>query len=175
MQQRKSSIILGIGINDADYFIKSSTWVCPFYQVWISMLKRCYSKKKPVQYENTTVWDEWLTFSNFKRWMLTQDYQGKVLDKDLIGNSSEYNPHNCCFIYQKTNMFLSNSSRDKHGLLVNDKWKVRVGDVYLGSFENKELANKAYLQEKHKQAIQHAELYTCPRIKQSLLEIFKPL
>lgn len=170
------NIILGVGINDSPTVIKTATWVCPYYQVWVSMLKRCYSTKKRKIYQNTTVCKEWLRFTSFKAWMETQDWQGKVLDKDLIGNSLLYSPDTSCFIYQKTNMFISNCDRDNCGNFRKDTkmWSVRVGRTYLGAFHTPEEANRAFLQEKHKQALQHAELYTCPRIKKALSEKYMP-
>ena len=93
-------LVQGIGVNDSDYIVKKFEsyinlngdkkrrliWVCPFYQKWGSMLTRCYSEKyqeRHPTYKDCTVCEEWTTFSNFKKWMQGQDYQGKHLDKDL--------------------------------------------------------------------------------------------
>lgn len=108
--------------------------------------------------------------------MEQQDHEGKVLDKDLVGDSTIYSPSTCCFIYQKTNMFLSNCNRNNCGFYRKelDKWSVKVGLVYVGAFKDKEEANKAFLKEKHRQALEHAELYNCHKIKKALSERFKP-
>jgi hypothetical protein len=74
------------------------------------MLKRCYSEKELVKrpsYSDCYVCEEWLTFSNFKKWMEAQDFHGKQLDKDilLLGNKI-YSPETCCFVTQRVNSFV---------------------------------------------------------------------
>lgn len=169
------NIILGVGINDSPTVIKTANWVCPYYQVWISMMKRCYSTKKPKTYINTTVCHEWLKFSNFKLWMINQEWSGKVLDKDLIGDGTLYSPNTCCFIYQKTNMFLSNTPlMSNHYRKSCKAWSVKVGKTYLGLFTSQDEADKVYKAEKYRQALEHSELYTCQLIKKALINKFKP-
>lgn len=54
----KTKLVYGVGINDADYVVQRKetievngvrkrrlVWVCPYYQVWRTMLRRCYSTK----------------------------------------------------------------------------------------------------------------------------------
>ena len=51
------------------------------------MLQRCYSPKnhaKNPTYIGCYVAKEWLTFSNFKAWMGSQQWQGMELDKGVI-------------------------------------------------------------------------------------------
>lgn len=82
---------------------------CPFYTRWSNLLQRCHSEvwhNKHPNYKGCTVCDEWLTFSNFKRWMETQDWEGKQLDKDLLGDGKLYSPETCCFLTQAQNKFL---------------------------------------------------------------------
>lgn len=46
-----------------------------------------------------SVCEEWLTFSNFKRWMEQQDYEGKALDKDLlVSQNKTYSSETCVFV-----------------------------------------------------------------------------
>lgn len=116
--------VYGVGVNDSDTPVQlkgedgSVIWRCPFYTKWANMLKRCYSKaalsKRP-HYDNVTVCDEWLVFSNFKAWMKRQDYTNKCLDKDLIGDGSEYSPSSCVFIDDNVNSFIK-TSVNKYGL-----------------------------------------------------------
>lgn len=54
-----------------------------------------------------TICDEWLTFSNFRAWVIQQDWVGKCLDKDLK-RGKQYNPENCCFISTELNMYCRN-------------------------------------------------------------------
>ena len=104
MNPRK--LVCGVGINDADYAVvewetigyvngkqnQKRVWECPYYKVWGSMLKRCYSDKYQERYQTykgCTVSEEWLTFSNFKNWMEKQDWEGKHLDKERNENTSD--------------------------------------------------------------------------------------
>ena len=90
-------------------------WRCPYYTKWMSMLKRCYSENSLTTnptYKGCSVCDEWLTFSNFRRWMETQDWEGKALDKDLLVYKNKvYSPETCCFISSKLNTFLVKSDK----------------------------------------------------------------
>lgn len=66
------------------------------------MLKRCYSESFHLRYPTykgceTTA--EWLTSSNFREWMLAQDWEGMQLDKDLLRPGNKlYSPETCRFI-----------------------------------------------------------------------------
>ena len=88
LYRRTFKKVYGVGINDADYTIKptieNNRSKCMYYEKWIKMLQRCYSKsyqEKHPSYKGCSVCEEWLTFSNFKAWMETQDWKGKSLDK----------------------------------------------------------------------------------------------
>jgi len=51
------------------------------------MLTRCYYQKRldiRPSYEECIVCEEWLTFSNFKKWTEQQDWEDKQLDKDFF-------------------------------------------------------------------------------------------
>lgn len=84
-------LVAGVGINDADYAVvrfsepdaqgkRKQTFRCPYYFRWHGMLTRCFNKGKSnyKQYEKTTVCEDWLIFSNFKKWMESCDWEGKV-------------------------------------------------------------------------------------------------
>lgn len=106
-------LVRGVGFND----IKHNTSKCPFYRRWKDMLTRCYDKKfklKYPSYEGTTVCEEWLKFSNFKNWMEKQNWQGYVLDKDIIKPDNKiYSPDNCCFVPEYLNNLLLIRSRGR--------------------------------------------------------------
>lgn len=126
-KSRKRGLILGAGINDADYPTQQTTknsegkrvnvWVCPYYDCWTSMLDRCLSDKRKAKfhtYKDATCCKEWLLFSNFKSWMEQQDWEGKYLDKDLLVYQNKiYSPETCVFVPFEINNFLltSKSSR----------------------------------------------------------------
>jgi hypothetical protein len=98
--------VYGVGINDADYITiyksNGSTLTCPFYRRWKNMLSRCYDKKyleRNKTYKDCSVCKEWLTFSNFKAWMIKQDWRGNHLDKDITSQGNKvYSPNLCLFV-----------------------------------------------------------------------------
>ena len=115
---RKPKIIYGKGINDVnDYVNDNKGYRCPFYERWVSMLKRCYSlswlNKYPT-YKGCSVCKEWLTFSNFKSWMEHQKWQGRQLDKDLLSYNNEvYSPDLCVFVPKEINTFMIKSDKTR--------------------------------------------------------------
>lgn len=120
---KSKKLVLGIGVNDAEYIIQpvinGKQVLCPFYQRWMSMLTRCYSdkfKKIRPTYTGCSVSKEWLTFSNFKNWMVKQDWQGKDLDKDLlIQGNKVYSSESCLFVASEINKLLGDH-KAKRGL-----------------------------------------------------------
>lgn len=136
-------LIYGFGINDADYVVQikydvervsgqrkqKTTWVCPFYRRWFTMLSRSYSAKvqsdQPT-YEGCSVCEEWHLFSNFKAWMEKQDWEGKHLDKDLlvIGNKV-YSPKTCVFVSGVVNTFVIDCGSARGSLPIGVYWHKR--------------------------------------------------
>lgn len=74
------------------------------------MLQRCYDQKwisRYPTYKDCKVCDEWLTFSNFKKWMELQDWAEKYLDKDILNPSCKiYSPETSRFVCSITNNFI---------------------------------------------------------------------
>lgn len=111
----KNKLLLGIGINDVDYCTKPTVGgkqvMCKYYQTWSNMIERCYSYKYQVRYPTyigCTVCEEWLTFSNFKAWMMLQDFEGKCLDKDiLVQDNKIYSPDTCIFVTKAINVLFT--------------------------------------------------------------------
>lgn len=188
--------IFGVGINDADYVtrvdethssgIRKVKWECPFYRKWRNMLKRSYSEDYKLinkTYQNCSVVDEWLYFSNFKAWMETQDWQGKHLDKDLlVSGNKEYGPNTCLFIDQAVNKFLRGNGKSATGRLMgilkrkdSDKYAAVCCSVVtgkacqIGVFKTPEEAHKAWLCFKLEQAHILAEQQTDERIAKALI------
>ena len=173
----------GVGINDAGYKVSKSLksakrgtkeWLCPFYSTWCSMLNRCYSKKyqenKPT-YAGCSVCDEWLTFSNFKRWMETQDYKGMHLDKDILnpGNKT-YSPENCLFLTPLANTFFSDAKAIRGKFMIGvvfdkerSKFAAYCGNPFtkrrefLGRFDDEMSAYSAWLKTKRRHALELAK------------------
>jgi hypothetical protein len=113
-------LVFGVGVNDSSYITgyksKSGKWYqCPFYRRWKGMLERSCSEKykeNNPSYENCSVCSEWLIFSNFRAWMVIQSWEGKDLDKDILGGGrKEYSPEFCIFIPQALNKLLTDHAR----------------------------------------------------------------
>lgn len=172
-------MLYGVGINDAGYLItkemlingkKETVWRCPYYFRWTGMLGRCYSsklKKRHPTYKDVTVCKEWLIFSNFRKWMEKQDWEGKCLDKDLLvyGNKV-YSPDTCIFISHEVNSLLLKSDGTRGVLplgvrytkkskgMLNERTKPYSAQVtnrrenkkyvHLGYFSTPEEAHKAW-------------------------------
>lgn len=191
---KTNKLVCGKGINDAAYpvqpTIDGKIVPCPYYVKWKSMLERCYSEKyhkvKPT-YENCTVCDDWILFSNFRQWMIQQRWEGKSLDKDfLFEDNKVYSPEKCVFISSQLNSFITDcgKSRGDHpiGVYFNKptgKFQTRCHNpftkklVHLGYYNTPEEAHKAWKKYKNEMAIQYAELQTDDRIKEVLLTKFK--
>ena len=134
--QVKSNLIFGVGINDSpdpvyEYEnidgIWKRQWKCPFYSRWTAMLQRCYSSdwiEKYPTYADCWVCDDWLIFSNFKRWMARQSWEvscgekAKHLDKDIIIEGNKlYSPETTAFISHELNLFIGDrKTSSTHGL-----------------------------------------------------------
>jgi len=124
MSISKRKPICGVGINDSDYktqpLYDGTTIICPFYLTWANMIKRCYSKNTPQRnpsYIDCTVDPRWFSFMTFRKWMITQDWEGKCLDKDiLIPKNKLYSPERCVFVSTQINSLLvtSHSRRGKY-------------------------------------------------------------
>lgn len=157
----KRKLVFGVGVNDVPYRAMGD----PIYIVWQHMLRRCYCPnylaKKPT-YIGCSVAPEWLTFSNFRDWMLRQPWQGNHLDKDLLfpGNRV-YSPEACVFVSRMTNSVLIDRGNDRGeyplGVHLNKKLNLFVGQVstfgtntYLGCFSNRMDAHAAWQREKAK-------------------------
>lgn len=120
----KRKLIHGVGINDAAYMISSTISgvkaMCPYYEAWRSVINRCYSDKTKSRYPTYTecsICEEWLIFSNFRSWMIKQDWEGKQLDKDLLfAGNKHYSPSTCIFISGKLNSAISGSKSSRGSL-----------------------------------------------------------
>lgn len=158
---KSNKLVHGVGINDAGYMISKKEyyyedgkrksklmWSCPYYVRWKVMLKRCYSEKSLSNhptYKDCYVCTEWLTFSNFKDWMEKQDWEGKQLDKDLLGlmSSKTYSPETCCFLDQNVNKFLIFKQSDNTSGFIGVhydkrryKWRVQISDPFSNKYIN---------------------------------------
>ncbi len=118
-----NKLVYCVGTNDADYVVRQFETIvvdgkqqqkrvrmCSFYRAWSGMLRRGYSaqyKEKHPTYKDVTVCKEWHLFSNFKKWMEEQPWEGMCLDKDLlVKGNKEYSPSTCAFVPNRVNTLL---------------------------------------------------------------------
>lgn len=177
-----SKLIYGVGISDGPSSVGGVK--CPYHQRWRDMLKRCYSESyhedKP-SYKDCFVCKEWLTFSNFKAWMVTQNWDGNVLDKDILfDGNKEYRPDRCVFVTNDVNQFISKGGK-RNGLMIGVTWLpdknrylAQVGRArrsgYIGLFQTEIGAHNAYISKKAELAIELASLQTDKRIADALIK-----
>lgn len=183
-------IVYGVGINDADYPVSKSVngkevWRCPFYKTWKNMLARCYSKAYHKQYPNregSHVDPIWHRFSDFKRWMVEQDWEGKSLDKDLLvqGNMN-YGPDTAIFVSREVNAFLcerQQKSGSKGVHKYGERWQAVIRDFDSVKFKlkskyfaTKEEAEKHYEALYREAVLKLANKQTNPTIKNALINL----
>ena len=192
-------LMYGAGVNDADYVVvvwetvgyvdgkykQKKVWNCPFYRVWGNMLERCFSEKEKARnptYKDVTCCEEWLVFSDFKRWMEQQDWEGRQLDKDIIfANNKVYSPETCAFVSRVTNTFITarEASRGKYPLGVywstwGKKFRAQCRNPFtkkkehLGYFDCSKEAHEAWRKRKHELAQLVAETETDMRVIEAL-------
>ena len=151
-------------VNDADYPTQVGKgfdkWVCPFYRAWASMKDRVGGDKPA--YAGTTICEDWLHFSKFKRWVEKQPWEGRQLDKDILYPSAKrYSPETCRFVPAWINTLVVSQTGQRGmwpiGVHQKPRYKrqfaAQVGDglggkLHLGYFYTAEEAHQAYLKGK---------------------------
>ena len=145
------------------------------------MLKRVYcplSLKKYVTYTGCEVCSGWLTFSVFRSWMETQDWEDKELDKDLLYDGNKiYSATTCIFVPRDVNVFTNShghGARNKDSMMgccwmkKLGKYSVRCGnpltkkEEYLGLFISDVDGNLAWKSRKLELAYELIEYYKLP-------------
>jgi len=178
-------LLHGVGINDADYKISNIDGegkFCPYYNTWSGMLRRCYSADTYKTYSECRTIDAWHRFSNFKKWMEKQNWEGCDLDKDILyKNNKLYSPETCAFVSPSVNRFLIQCGSEGSTKSLGTYWNKRKkkytsccsnpfsGKVeYLGEYHYQWEAHEAWRKRKHELACMYADLETDPRIVQAL-------
>lgn len=153
------------------------------YNYWVRMINRCYNPEEIIKntgrrYIFVNVCKEWFCFQNFAEWAISQPNWnlGHDLDKDLLGNGTEYSPSNCTFLPQDVNVFLAeNWSKDIHNLPIGVQYikpatagakegyvarcHTDKGREYLGYFNDPMTAYFAYKNKKEEYAKVLAEKF----------------
>ena len=137
------------------------------YDLWYSMLQRCYSttlKKKRPTYEGCKCSDNFKSYEYFYEWCNKQigfGVGGFELDKDLLTKGNKvYSENTCVFIHKDINMVLTKSTASRGKYPIGVHWSKRdkafVAMVcknkgkqeYLGHFKTEIEAFNAYKQAK---------------------------
>ncbi len=124
-----TKLVYGVGFNDRKYPVFVNGAVTKSYNLWKSMLERCYSHKyhetRPT-YLNCTVSDNFKQYTYFHEWVLTQigyDAVGFHLDKDIIHRrNTTYSENTCAFVPSNINCFFSDSSSCRGKYLIGVKF-----------------------------------------------------
>lgn len=198
---KAKKLVYGVGINDADYVVakyettgyvdgkqkQKLVWICPYYRAWKSMLQRCYSYKfqeRWLTYKDCSVSEEWLTFSNFKRWMEGQDWEGMQLDKDILFEGNKvYSKETCVFVTHNVNSFTLDCGASKGEWLIGVYWDKGAGKFksmcsnpftkkreHIGYFTCEQEAHQAWLKRKLELAHELSAIQTDERVAKALTE-----
>jgi len=184
----RRKLVYGFGVNNSWFKVYSTInekqVVYTPYQTWMGMLKRCYSstyQDKYPTYIGCTVCPEWLTFSVFEAWMLEQEFDGMVLDKDIIRQGNKvYSPDFCRFVSPALNSLLvgCDASRGDYPMGVNWHKRDRVyrsqiringKSKHLGTFKTASEAKAAFDKAKYAEIRRHAMMQSDPAIREGLL------
>lgn len=194
-------LVFGVGTNDADYVVvkfetvgyvngkqkRKQVWICKYYKTWKSMLDRCYSARsleRDPTYVGCSVSEDWLTFSNFKQWMMEQNWEGLQLDKDLLIEGNKiYGPDTCVFVTQTVNKFTTDRGAARGEWMIGVSLHKQTGKFvalcrnpftkkleYLGLFACEQQAHEAWRKRKLELAHKLAVIQTDPRVANALIQ-----
>jgi len=186
---KKPRKVFGAGINDADYVVSPTgpdgkQVLCPYYNTWKGTIERAYSPKhhdRRPTYIGVTVCEEWHSFMTFRAWMMTQDWQGKQLDKDIIAPGNKvYSPDTCVFVSPALNTLLLDcgAARGEYPIGVywnkqTRKFRARVStagrDKHLGYFTCPHEAHMAWRKAKVRLIREAAREQDDPRVYAGLM------
>lgn len=145
--------VCNVGITGAKYSIWENNGHTKEYELWHSMIKRCFdekTKEKNPTYKNVTCCNEWLLFENFYEWLHKQENFEKWftsngdwgLDKDiLIKGNKIYSPKTCCLVPRNVNLLFTNRAnyRGKYPIGVcldkrNGEYMARCCNPFTGKY-----------------------------------------
>ena len=187
-----SPSVFGVGVVGTKYPSMINGVQTKEYELWKSMLRRCYSdkyQKKYPTYEGCKVSDRFKSYEHFYEWCNKQigfDNDGFHLDKDLlIKGNKVYSEDSCVFIPQEINTLLtkSTSSRGEHliGVCWHKARKAFMAQVgkgkgklkHLGYFTTEIEAFNAYKEAKESFVKEQANKYKSridPRAYEALMK-----
>ena len=158
-----SPSVYGVGILGTKYQAKINGVITKEYDLWHSMLRRCYSdasKKRYPTYESCEVSDKFKSYEYFYEWCNSQvGFSNKDwhLDKDLLVKGNKvYSEDSCVFIPQEINKVLVKCTASRGEHLIGVYWckkgkafkaqisKNKGKQEYLGYFKSELEAFNAY-------------------------------
>ena len=174
--------VFGVGIKGLESILDENDEILDSYNCWQNMLRRCYSAKcqeKHPTYIGCSVCDEWLYYSNFKKWYNENYYEienkTSQLDKDvLIKNNKVYSPDTCVFVPNFINNLFTKSQKIRGELPIgvcykkaNKKYVARLSVFkdgkktrkHLGCFDTADEAFEVYKQAKEEYIKEVADEY----------------
>jgi len=123
----KRSLVCGVGVNDWAGNVKVGGKLIREYDLWQSMLQRCFNEKfkqRQPTYEGVTCSKDWLSMTNFVNDVSKMNgfgLSGWQLDKDILVKGNKlYSKDTCCFVPQEVNSLLTKSDR------IRGEWPVGV-------------------------------------------------
>ena len=203
MRRKKNKLLSGWGVNDVDYEVykyevvdgkQKRIWICPYYQKWYDILRRCFDPKfqeKYPTYKGCAVTEDWKRLSNFIKWVDSQpnrDWESCETDKDFLSvGNKHYSPDTVVFVPRKVNLFITDSGNNRGGFMLgvsladNNKNPYRArccnpfgSNRYIGLFSTELEAHKAWQAKKHEYACMLAELQADPRVANALRKRYAP-
>ena len=132
--------VYGVGITGLEPTRNENGEQLESYKCWKRMLQRCYSAKfqeKHQTYIGCSVSEEWLYYSNFKKWYDENYYtiknQRMELDKDiLIKGNKVYSPDTCIFVPQFINSLFTKCQKTR-GELPIGVWYHKPNKKYIAN------------------------------------------
>ena len=114
----KRSLVFGVGINDWVGAVKVDGKLIKEYDLWKSMLERCFCEKlkqRQPTYEGVACSKEWLSMTKFIEDVSQMNgfgLSGWALDKDiLVKDNKLYSKATCCFVPAEVNNLLTKSDK----------------------------------------------------------------
>lgn len=165
-------LVHGVGVREDG---KYKTHKTKEYQLWASMLGRCYDPiqlNKSKTYRDCVVSDNFKNFQYFAEWCQQQigfNMKGYQLDKDLLaGDLTGYSEDNCVFVPADINAFITKRAKRDLGAGISkrgNKFQVRVrvkaeaSNKHFGNFDTHAEAQQVYKKIKESQAKELAVKY----------------
>lgn len=170
--------LCGVGLLGNSTSSDSNGNIKKSYNAWKNMIHRCYNpkehKREPT-YQNCSVCEEWIYYSNFEEWWDNNYYeinnQEMDLDKDiLVKGNKVYSPQTCVIVPRDINLLFIKRNAKRGDLPIgvsyfkrDKKYAASIGkfgkQYYLGLYSTPIEAFEAYKQAKEQHIKDVAEKY----------------